>query len=79
MKLRAELPIMDDSPSALASLVAEILGGFSMKKKGQFTKIRIFWSNSSMRDLGTQVFEKIDYAKNLDISHPNMELGFVED
>ena len=43
VKLRAELPIMDDSPSALASLVVEILGGFSVKKKGQFTKMSVFW------------------------------------
>lgn len=79
VRLRAEVSIMDDSPSALASLVAEILGGFSVKKKGQPTKISIFWSNSSMRDLGSQVFEKNDYVKNLDISDSDMELGLVED
>lgn len=79
VRLRIELPIIDDSLSALASLVAEILGGFSVKKKGQPTKISIFWSNSSMRDLGNQVFEKNDYVTNLDFSDPDIELGFVED
>jgi hypothetical protein len=79
VRLRTELPIVDDSLSALVSLVAEILGGFSVKKKGQPTKISIFWSNSSMRDLGSQVFEKKGYVTNLDISDPDMELGFVED
>ena len=32
-----------------------------------------------MRDLGTQVFEKNDNVKNLDISDLDMELVFVED
>eukprot|EP01018_Ginkgo_biloba_P011363 Gb_25483 [translate_table: standard] len=79
VRLRVEIPIIDDSPSALATLAGDVLGGFSAKRMGQLTKIVIFWPNSSLADLGSQIFQNFDYIKNFDFSNPDMEMEFVGD
>ncbi|GLJ32209.1 hypothetical protein SUGI_0648310 [Cryptomeria japonica] len=78
VKLQVEIPIIDDSPSALTSLVADILGGFSFKRKGQPTRVAVFWSDSSMAELGSQAFKNLEYVKSLDLSDPDKGRAIIK-
>lgn len=79
VKLRVEIPIIEDSPSAITSLVADILSGFSFKMKGQPTRFAVFWPDSSMAELGSQSFKRLESVRSLDLSDPNKGMAVIED
>ncbi|MCD7473114.1 hypothetical protein HAX54_014737 [Datura stramonium] len=70
-RFRVEIPVVDDSPSALSQLALDIFGGMPIKRKGPKIKILLLWPNQSLTQAAQTAFEKKSsnpIIENLDIS-----------
>ncbi|XP_031500528.1 uncharacterized protein LOC116264447 [Nymphaea colorata] len=45
-RFRVEIPVLDESPASLASLVSSIFDGISLKRKGSSARILILWPDT---------------------------------
>ncbi|XP_059277245.1 uncharacterized protein LOC132031342 [Lycium ferocissimum] len=70
-RFRVEIPVVDDSPSAISQLALDIFGNIPLKKKSPKIKILLLWPNKTLKQAAEIVFEK-KYSnpiiENLDIS-----------
>lgn len=71
-RLRVEIPVVDDSPSALAQLAFDIFGEMPIKRKAPKIKILLLWPNQTLTQAAQTEFEKKKSSnpiiENLDIS-----------
>ncbi|KAK4373929.1 hypothetical protein RND71_004606 [Anisodus tanguticus] len=57
-RFRVEIPVVDDSPSALSQLALDIFGNIPLKRKGPKIKILLLWPNQSLTQAAQTAFEK---------------------
>ncbi|XP_010313653.1 uncharacterized protein [Solanum lycopersicum] len=71
-RFRVEIPVVDDSPSALAQLAFDIFGEMPIKRKAPNIKILLLWPNQTLTQAAQAEFEKKKSSnpiiENLDIS-----------
>ncbi|XP_055801093.1 uncharacterized protein LOC129870361 [Solanum dulcamara] len=70
-RFRVEIPVVDDSSSALSQLALDIFGEMPIKKKSPKIKILLLWPNQSLTQAAQTAFEKKSsnpIIENLDIS-----------
>ncbi|XP_015061107.1 uncharacterized protein LOC107007141 [Solanum pennellii] len=71
-RFRVEIPVVDDSPSALAQLAFDIFGEMPIKRKAPKIKILLLWPNKTLTQAAQTEFEKKKSSnpniENLDIS-----------
>lgn len=71
-RFRVEIPVVDDSPSALAQLAFDIFGEMPIKRKAPKIKILLLWPNQTLTQAAQTEFGKKKSSnpiiENLDIS-----------
>lgn len=71
-RFRVEIPVVDDSPSALSQLALEIFGDMPIKKKAPKVKILLLWPDQTLTQAAQAAFEEKKSSnpiiENLDIS-----------
>lgn len=56
-RFRVEIPVVDDSASALSQLALDIFGGMPIKRKGPKIKILLLWPSQSLTQAAETAFE----------------------
>ncbi|PHT73042.1 hypothetical protein T459_23827 [Capsicum annuum] len=70
-RFRVEIPVLDESPSAICQLAVDIFGGMIIKRKGPRIKILLLWPNQTLTQAAETAFEEKSsntIIENLDIS-----------
>ncbi|XP_073014214.1 uncharacterized protein [Typha latifolia] len=67
-RYRVEIPVIDDSPSSLTQLAAEVFSDLPITRKGAKPSILVLWSSPKLAELAHQAFSNsANFVSNLDL------------
>lgn len=78
VKLRVEIPVLDESHSSLTSLTLDLVSTLFKEKKGS-TKLAVFWADGSVLDFAKEKSTNLETSTNLSFFDIQKETKIPED